>query len=64
MADKKRPARPRRDPTAPEADVLDQDRPWDDEDRDEPARSHDVDVPVEDALDQERDAPLDDEEHG
>jgi hypothetical protein len=63
MADKKRRAQPRKDPTAPEADSLDQDRAWDDDDRSEPRRAHDVDVPVEDALDQERDAPLDDEEH-
>jgi hypothetical protein len=63
MADKKRRAQPHRDPTAPEADALDQDRPWDEDDRSEPSRSHDVDVPVDDALDQERDAQLDDEEH-
>jgi hypothetical protein len=63
MADKKRRARPHRDPTAPEADALEQDRPWDEEEDREPPRSFEVDVPVEDALDQERDAPLDDEEH-
>jgi len=53
----------RRDPTAPEADAAEQSRDWKDPASDETPRHFDVDVPINDALDQSRDAPLDDEEH-
>ena len=62
MADKKRRARPRRDPTAPDADAAEQEREWKEEETTQP-RHFDVDVPVDDALEQHRDALLDDEEH-